>query len=167
MDPLFQAPLIDIELTPFRQGDGQGLTALYQSSVLELGPRHYSRDQVQAWASLTPTPDVFELQAADGRWRRLAWNATGECLAFADLEADGRIDFFYCAPKAAGQGVSAQLYTALEGQALDMGLGRLYMEASEGARGFFLRRGFRLLCRRDFQVAGVWIHNYAMEKAVR
>ena len=32
------------------------------------------------------------------------------------------------------------------------------------ARRFFLRRGFVVVARRDFEVAGTPIHNYAVEK---
>lgn len=142
------------------------MAALYRASVLKLGWRRYSEAQVQAWAGLCPTPDTFETQAVDGRWRYLAVDDAGVCQAFADLERDGRIAYFYCAPEAAGQAVAGQLYAALEAQAREMGLDRLYLEASEGARGFFLRHGFYLLHQRAFQVSGVEIHNYAMEKAL-
>ncbi|MGM0562132.1 MAG: N-acetyltransferase family protein [Pseudomonadota bacterium] len=156
----------DILLRPCRPGDGPALAALYRASVLKLGRRRYSEAQVQAWAGLCPNPDNFETQAVDGRWRYLAVDDAGTCLAFADLEREGRIAYFYCAPEAAGQGVAGQLYAALEAEACANGLPRLYLEASEGARGFFQRHGFYLLHRRAFQVAGVEIHNYAMEKVL-
>ena len=39
-----------------------------------------------------------------------------------------------------------------------------FTEASEPARSFFARQGFTIRHRRDFELAGVPIHNYAMEK---
>jgi putative acetyltransferase len=41
---------------------------------------------------------------------------------------------------------------------------RLHAEASEAARRFFLKRGFAVVNRRAFEIAGVRIHNYAVEK---
>jgi putative acetyltransferase len=41
---------------------------------------------------------------------------------------------------------------------------RLYSEASEAARRFFLKKGLVVLHRRDFEVRGVAIHNHAVEK---
>jgi putative acetyltransferase len=38
------------------------------------------------------------------------------------------------------------------------------VEASEPARRFFLKHGFSELHRRNFEIGGVPIHNYAMEK---
>jgi putative acetyltransferase len=88
----------------------------------------------------------------------------GEVLAFGDLEADGHIDFLYAAPEAVGKGVAAALYDELETAARERGIARLYSEASEAARRLFLKKGFTVLHRRDFDVRGVPIHNYAMEK---
>jgi putative acetyltransferase len=41
---------------------------------------------------------------------------------------------------------------------------RLYSEASEAARRFFLKQGFAVVSKRLFEISGVPIHNYAMEK---
>jgi putative acetyltransferase len=43
-------------------------------------------------------------------------------------------------------------------------LTRLHAEASERAYRFFLRRGFEVTAKREFSVAGVPIHNHAVEK---
>jgi putative acetyltransferase len=60
--------------------------------------------------------------------------------------------------------VTAILYAALEAAAAAQGIVRLYTEASEPARRFFERRGFVVDHRRDFELAGVPMHNYAMHK---
>ncbi len=83
------------------------------------------------------------------------------------MEADGHIHFLYCAPEAAGRGVATGLYEALEQAARERGVARLYAEASEAARGFFVRKGFVVLARRDFDFNGVAMHNYAVEKRLR
>ena len=85
-------------------------------------------------------------------------------LAFGDLEHDGHIGYLYCAPEAAGKGVAAALYDRLERAARERGLKRLHAEASEAARRFFLRKGFSVVHRRAFEISGVHIHNYAVEK---
>lgn len=161
-----QGQLSGIVIRAAQPDDSPALAALYRASVLGLGPRHYSPEQVQAWAGLCPTEAQFEAQAQDGRWRWLAVGPEDAPLAFADLEPDGHIAFLYCAPDAAGRGLAARLHDELEGQACQAGLPQLFVEASEGARGFFLRQGYRVLRRREIQVAGVWLYNYAMEKRV-
>jgi putative acetyltransferase len=46
------------------------------------------------------------------------------------------------------------------------GISRLFVEASENARPVFERAGFIVMRRRDFDVGGVAIHNYAMERTL-
>ena len=40
----------------------------------------------------------------------------------------------------------------------------LFTEASEPARRFFARRGFKVVERNDFKIDGVPIHNFRMKK---
>jgi len=72
----------------------------------------------------------------------------------------------YSAPEAAGRGVASRLYGEIEAAARDQGIKRLYTEASELARRFFLRKGFEMLERQDKILRGVPIHNYRMAKAL-
>lgn len=151
-------------IRPYQPGDAEALSRLYVRSVRQLGARDYARAQVEVWAGLAPSPQRLHDLLLDGRIRLVAAEAPDIPLAFADLEADGHIHFLYCAPEAAGQGVASALYDELERLARAAGMNRLYSEASEAARRFFLGKGFTVLGRRDFEVAGVAIHNYAVEK---
>lgn len=153
-------------IRPFRPADAEALTAVYAAAVREIGARDYGPEQVAAWASLAPAPEGFRAMAADGRLMLVGTDSDDRPRAFGDLEADGHIHFLYCAPEAAGSGLTAALYDALEAEALRRRLPRLYSEASEAARRFFLRRGFTVLHRRDLEVGGVAIHNYAVEKVL-
>ncbi len=154
-------PLI---IRPVGRGDTDGMAALYRRSVEALGPKAYSADQVAVWAGLQPTPERLAALAADGRTALVAVDPSGRLLAFGDREVDGHIHFLYCDPSVAGRGVTAALYEALEADARQAGVVRLYTEASELARRFFRKQGFVEIARRDFTVSGVAIHNYAMEK---
>ena len=143
--------------------DAATLAALYADSVRVLGARDYSAEQLAAWLSRAPAASRLQALMDDGRDRWLAVDAQG-ALGFLDLEADGHIHFFYCAPRAAGTGVAVALYREMERSARRCGIGRLYVEASEAARRFFLKRDFVQDGRRDFEIDGVPIHNYAMHK---
>jgi putative acetyltransferase len=151
-------------IRPYEPGDAAALCDLYRRSILALGPRHYGPDQVRAWAGLAPGPDELDRAYRDGRTALVAIGPAGRPLAFGDVERDGHIGFLYCAPEAAGAGVASALYDALERDARGRGVARLHVEASEAARRFLARRGFRLVARRDLSIGGVAIHNYAMEK---
>lgn len=150
----------------YRASDAVGIARVFRRSVEALGPRDYSAEQVAAWSARTPSPEAVAARAADGRTTLIAADEDDQPIAFIDLEPDGHIDLFYCAPEAAGLGAADALYEAVEALARGKLVPRLYSEASEAALRFFLKRGFTSLGRRDVVLGGVTIHNYGVEKAL-
>ena len=153
-----------MHIRAFRPGDAPALARIFHAAVHRVGGRHYSPEQLKAWAPVVPDPQGFVERAADGRILLVAADEDDRPLAYGDLERNGHIDHLYCRPDVAGTGVASALYDRLEAAAGDGGIGRLHVEASEPARRFFLRKGFILLERREVTWAGVALHNFAMEK---
>lgn len=153
-----------MEIRPFRDGDAPALAAIFFSSVRQIGGRHYTADQIAAWAPALPDPDAFTRRARDGRTFLVAAGENDEPIAFGDLEPDGHIDLLYCAPEWAGRGVAGQLCEELERLARSAGIGLLFVEASEPAKSFFEKRGFDTVGRNVFTLNGVEMHNYRMRK---
>ncbi len=153
-------------LRHFRQADETHLPGIFRAAVTELGCRDYSAAQVAVWAGLAPAPAVYRRRAEDGRCCIVAVDAASSDrpVAYADIEPDGHIDHLYCSPAAAGHGLAGRLLDALDDQARAWGLARIFAEASETALGAFRSRGFKVLQRRELVVAGVAIHNHAVEK---
>jgi putative acetyltransferase len=156
-----------MHVRPFLPGDAPLLGRIFHDAVHLLARAHYTLEQVEAWAPAPPAAGFYLERAGDGRLLLVAADECDSPLAYGDLEPDGHIDHLYCRPEIAGTGVAAALYDRLEAVAAERGLGRLYVEASEPARRFFVRRGFVVTARRDFAVRGVAIHNFAMEKLLR
>ena len=154
------------EIRAGRPEDADELSRLFHASVREIASRHYSNAQVQAWSPTPPDPERFVKRITDGRTFLVATDAGGSILAYGDLESDGHIDHLYCRPDAAGTGVAALVYGRLEHAARQAGIDRLFVEASEPASRFFAKRGFRIVERNDFELAGVPIHNFRMEKLI-
>ena len=147
-----------------RESDAEAMAEVYDRAVRAIGPKDYSEAQIAVWIGQGARADRFRERLADGRRCWVAVDGDGRVQAFIDLEADGHIDFLYAAPEVAGTGVAGQLLDALEAAARAEGMTRLYVEASEAARRFFVKRGYSVSARRDFEVDGVAIHNYAMER---
>ena len=154
----------DVIIRPFRAGDERKLAALFYAAVHQLAAHHYSPDQINAWAPQVPDPARFLERGRDGRQLLLAVDEQDEPLAYGDVEADGHIDHLFCRPDMAGKGITARLYDAIEETATNVGIAMLFTEASEPARRFFAKQGFEVIERRDFEIAGIPIHNYRMEK---
>jgi putative acetyltransferase len=154
-----------LSIRPWRHSDAAAVSALYVTSVRKLGARDYSPAQIEAWASLAPSAEALAGRMEDGRMRLVAV-LDEEVAGFVDVETDGHIDLLYVAPAAAGLGVARLMLETAEATASLSGVRRLYAEASETARPVFERLGFSVTARRDFEVAGVPIHNWAVEKTL-
>jgi len=153
-----------MRIRPFQRGDEARLAALFHAAIHQVAAQYYSQDQVNAWAPQVPDPARFLARGTDGRTLLVAVDDADEPLAYGDVEADGHIDHLFCRPDVAGTGVTAALYAALEEAAIGFGIPMLFTEASEPAKRFFAKRGFEVIERRDFEVNGVPIHNFRMEK---
>ncbi len=140
------------------------MAEVYFRSVREVAVSDYALDQVLAWAPERPAPGFFEEYASDGRLVLVAVDTTDRVVAYTDVERDGHIDHLYRHPDATGMGVATMLFLTLEESARASGMKRLFVEASEPARRFLQRHGFGVVGRRDFEINGVSIHNYEMEK---
>jgi putative acetyltransferase len=156
---------IIMRIREFEPEDAPVLADLYARSVRHFGPRSYSPEQVEAWAS-TATTETIAARCKDGRVVLVGVDEDDRPIAYGDLEDDGHLDFLYCAPEAGGRGNGGHIYAALEGRARQMGLGKIYVEASELARPLFERNGFTVVSRNDLSIGGVPIHNFAMEKTL-
>jgi len=156
-----------VRVRPFKKGDEASLASLFHAAIHQIAAHHYSAEQVRAWAPRVPDPSRFLARGTDGRILLLAVDEHDDPLAYGDVEADGHIDHLFCRPDAAGTGVTARLYEELERAAREHGIELLFTEASEPARRFFSRQGFDVIERREFEISGVPIHNFRMEKRLK
>jgi putative acetyltransferase len=122
----------------YRPSDAADLATIFYRSVREVACRFYNKAQVEAWAPEIGDPSGWNSRATDGR--------------------------LYSSPEALGTGAASAIYNKLELEAIHLGLTRLYVEASECALPFFERKRFIKVRRNDFEIRGVPIHNYTMEK---
>jgi putative acetyltransferase len=149
----------------FEPADAEALATLFHESVHQTGIQDYSAEQVAAWSPSKPDPEKY-LRQAQGRTFLVALRDDGVVIGYGDLEPNGHIDHLYCHPDVVGTGVGSAIYAELEATASKTGVDVLFVEASEGARRLFERRGFSVDARNDFLVNGVAFHNYRMSKSI-
>jgi putative acetyltransferase len=92
--------------------------------------------------------------------RTLVAEEDGEVMGFAELEEDGHLDMLYLR----GDAVGRRLYEAVEEEAGDSGIGRIFTEANITARPFFERNGLRVVGEQMVWRWGIEMTNFAMEK---
>lgn len=149
----------------FKTSDADTLANIFHASVREVGIRDYSAGQVTAWSPSKPDPSRY-LRKAEGRILLVAVDDDDRPIGYGDLEPDGHIDHLYCRPDLVGTGIGSAIFAAIEVTARRAGIAVLFVEASEGARRLFERRGFGVDARNDFTINGVAIHNYRMSKPI-
>ena len=151
----------------FREDDAPDLARLTLAAIKEIGAKGYTSAQIAAWATRHPGPERFIERAKSGSRICVAVDGGDNPVAYALLEPDGHLDMLYCDPAHSRKGLADQLLFEAEEAARGMKLERLYTEASELARSAFERAGYAVQSRRDFEIEGVPIHNYAMEKQLK
>jgi putative acetyltransferase len=146
----------------FRPEDAARIAQLFHDTVREINIRDYSESQVKAWA---PDDLYFRnwLEVCADRFTYVA-EQDGEIVGFGELEADGHIDCFYCHKNYQGCGIGKQIYRAIEAKAVELGLNRLFVEASITAKPFFQRMGFSVIREQQVSSRGETFINYAMAK---
>lgn len=154
-----------MQIRPCGAGEEAALRAIFRSSVRGLASRHYTAQQIEAWA---PSDESDALRA---QWQqRIASNRPwvvelqGRLAAFADLQPSGYIDHFFVAAEFAGQGVGKALMDHLEALARSQGIARLFAHVSLTAQPFFGRCGFEIEQLQRPVIRGVELDNAVMVK---
>lgn len=149
----------------FHEQDAEQIAQLFHDTVREINIREYSSNQVKAWA-----PDNIHFR----NWakvcsERLTYVADdqGVIAGFGELELSGHIDCFYCHKNYQRMGIGSQIYRAIETKARELGMNRLYTEASITAKPFFLHMGFETIREQQVERRGESFVNYSMQKFLK
>ena len=151
-----------LALRPMLPADAPLLADIFRASIEELTADDYSAAQQEAWASIAD--DKTEFAKKLGGELTLIATMEGSPVGFAALEGKDKIDMLYVHPAVAGQGVGAMLIDALEKLAGGRGAGKLSVDASDSARGFFEKRGYIAQQRNSVMTGGEWLANTTLQK---
>ncbi len=153
-----------LAMRPMLPTDVPLLAEIFRASIEELTLDDYSEAQQEAWASAADDEEEFGAKLAGAL--TLVATYDGAAVGFASLADNMRIDMLYVHPAASGQGAAAMLCDALEKLAGARGTMELTVDASDSARGFFEKRGFKAQSRNTTSLAGEWLANTTMTKTL-
>jgi len=154
-----------MKLRRFEIGDEPALYKVYHSAIHLIASRHYTPEQVQAWAPDVIDPDHWQRRMRD--LKPYVVQKGGEVLGYADLQPTGYIDHFFVSGKHQGSGIGTALMRRIHEEAAAMDIPALSSDVSLAAEGFFMRHGFAVTERREVRVRGVLLPNAAMRKELR
>jgi putative acetyltransferase len=150
-------------LRPFLAEDVPVVIEIFTSAIEELAAEDYGEAQLAAWVAQADE-EAFAARLA-GQLTLVA-TLNHSPVGFASLRGNDVIDMLYVHPAAARQGVATLLVDALEKLAAARGATRLSVDASDTAAPLFLKRGYTADRRITREVAGEWLGNTSMHKAL-
>jgi putative acetyltransferase len=146
-------------------GDAAFIQQVHEDSIRGLGPRAYSRAEVESWATgLKPTGYVWAMTQG-GETFLVA--ETNRIIAFCSFTAD-EVRGLYVRPEWAGRGIGSELLARAEAALHASGRECIPIGASLSAVGFYLARGYEIVRRRSWRTRGGLVIDIAdMKKLVR
>lgn len=151
-----------MQVRRYKPGEEEELWQLYHDTTHLITGEVYTKEQVNRWAP--HDKNMNEWKERIKKKNPFVAVQDGKILGFAELEADGHIDYFYAHHQWQGKGVGGMLYTAIEKEAISQKIPRLYADVSVLAKGFFLKQGFKVLVEQNNIICGAPAPNFKMEK---
>ncbi len=148
-------------LRPMLPADAPMLAAIFRASIEDLTGEDYDEEQRTAWADTAADEAAFGERL--GGMLTLVATMAGAPAAFASLKGNDRIAMLYVYPAVAGTGDrrpagrrAGETRPGPRGQDLSV-------DASDTARGFFEKRGYKAQSRNSVPVNGEWLANTTLE----
>jgi GNAT superfamily N-acetyltransferase len=136
-------------------GDAPFIQRVHEESIRGLGPRCYSRAQVESWASGLTLGGYVRAMNQGGERFLLAEPETGggRLASFCSFAGD-RIIGLYTHPHWAGRGVAGALLARAEAAITGDGHELIGITATLVGRAFYEKHGYRVLQPRDSRTRG-------------
>ncbi len=153
-------------IRPWRDEDINRLWSLTWHTVHLVNCRDYTPAQLDAWAPSEPDPNWWEKLIRDHNPWVVEDTATQTLLAWGDVQPSGLIHCFFCDYRYQRQGIGRLLLNHLLCLAHQQSLRRVFVEASETARPFFLAQGFQVVHPIQAELRGQQFAIWLMEKFI-
>ncbi|AHA06968.1 MULTISPECIES: GNAT family N-acetyltransferase [Bacillus] len=154
--------LTDIIIRTFQKEDLETVLQLFYETVHTVNARDYNELQLQAWAPKRLDRERW-LQSLEKNICYVA-EYRGVIVGFGDYNDEHYIDRLFTHKDYQGKGVASYILQKLEKEAVNLGHGDIYTEASITAKSFFERKGFICIKEQKKQHNGQIFINYVMKK---
>jgi putative acetyltransferase len=151
-----------INIRNYQLSDAPVLWNIFYHTIRHINRRDYSQAQVCAWA-----PDHVDAALWQQKMNDISpyiAEIDGCIVGYADLQADGLIDHFFCHHQYQGRGVGGQLMEHIFAQSKVKGINRLYSDVSITVRPFYQRFGFVVTREQLLEIRGAKLKNFVMKK---
>ncbi|MBS9804723.1 GNAT family N-acetyltransferase [Bacillus cereus] len=154
--------LKDIIIRTFEKEDLDQVLQLFYETVHTVNARDYNELQLQAWAPKRLDRESW-LQSLEKNISYVADN-NGVIVGFGDYNDEHYVDRLFTHKDYQGKGIASYILQELEKEAVSLGHGEIYTEASITAKPFFESKGFACIKEQNKQHNGQNFINYVMKK---
>ncbi|MDT3495848.1 GNAT family N-acetyltransferase [Bacillus toyonensis] len=154
--------LTDIIIRTFQKEDLDQVLQLFYETVHTVNARDYNELQLQAWAPKRLDKERW-LQSLEKNICYVA-DYRDVIVGFGDYNDEHYIDRLFTHKDYQGKAVASYILQKLEKEAVNLGHGDIYTEASITAKSFFERKGFICIKEQKKQRNGQIFINYVMKK---
>lgn len=153
----------EITIRKYQPSDAKFLAEIFYNSIHSINIYDYSAEQINAMAPTTS----LDPKNWEQKWSKLApfvALSSSKIVGFAEFEPNGHIDCFYVHHEYQGKGVGSALMKAIEAEAKEKHISRIYADVSITAKSFFVGKGFQEIKKQTAICRGCEFTNFLMEK---
>jgi putative acetyltransferase len=153
-----------LTIRTYHPEDADTLLALFLDTVRHVNSKDYSPSQIAVWAS--DEIDVNNWRALLNHHQPFVAVLDELIVGYADLQADGLIDHFYCHALYQGKGIGTALMHRIMDEARLLALDSVHANVSITAKPFFTSFGFDVVAEQSVERRGEFFTNYLMRRTV-
>lgn len=154
----------NIIIRPARVGDATGIFTAHKRSIQELGPGHYSAEQVAAWFPDDRTADTYRERIINQSKNYIVAEINGAVAGFTSYRSN-EIDTMYVNPDFLRQGIASALYHHAEQLIKNNGYQNIWVIAALPAIPFYQKMGFCVIDEEGYKTQiGLVLKMLKMEK---
>lgn len=150
-----------MELRQYNVADCQVLAELFFNTVHVVNAKDYSPKQLNAWA--TGHIDLKQWNQSFLAHYTIVAEINGKVVGFGDIDKTGYLDRLFVHADYQHLGIATAICDELERRSP---VRKIVTHASITAKGFFEKRGYKVVTSQQIQRQGILLTNYVMEHCI-
>lgn len=151
------------KLLPLEDKDIPEMQELFRSTVLNVNIRHYTKEEVEDWASCGDSVEHLKELLSHNHFIG-AFDEASRMVGFSSMNKDGYLHSMFVHKDWQGKGVATQLLSEVEHIARQWGVAEITSEVSLTARPFFEKKGYEIVKIQKYRANKLELTNFVMRK---
>lgn len=151
------------KLLPLEDKDIPEMQELFRSTVLNVNIRHYTKEEVEDWASCGDSVEHLKELLSHNHFIG-AFDEASRMVGFSSMNKDGYLHSMFVHKDWQGKGVATQLLSEVEHIARQWGIAEITSEVSLTARPFFEKKGYEIVKMQKYRANKLELTNFVMRK---